>query len=314
MADVPDGFEPLPFPEDMNCCICLEPMLRAVTLDPCKHKVCQGCMAGLAARRQCPHCRHALTGAALDHTFSNLVHDAYHRMRCSGCLQEVTDAARHQCAVAALMQKFADQLGSLSDATARALIARELANPAGTPAEQEARVGDCLAREAAYLDEQLRSLAATVGAGPAPEQRRRGEVAFVGVDKKGEVFGKVTDAETGMTYFLHSRSLLDGAILQPMLQVSYVLAPSPLKLGEDIAAQARAEDPAARRRGVVKVWWADRKFGFITEAGADRRDLWFGGADWQGEEPPQAEMPVEFTAGVSAVVADRPVALRIHPA
>lgn len=32
MSAIPLGFEALPFPENLNCCVCLEPMLKAVTL------------------------------------------------------------------------------------------------------------------------------------------------------------------------------------------------------------------------------------------------------------------------------------------
>lgn len=55
-------------------------------------------------------------------------------------------------------------------------------------------------------------------------------------------------------------------------QVSYVLAPNPMRPGEEIATQARAEGEGARRLGVVKVWHNNKKFGFITETAGERRD------------------------------------------
>ena len=47
--------------EEVQCCICLDPMVNAVSLSVCPHKFCEECigraMAAPSARDRCPTCR-----------------------------------------------------------------------------------------------------------------------------------------------------------------------------------------------------------------------------------------------------------------
>eukprot|EP00667_Euglena_gracilis_P009910 EG_transcript_10067 len=130
------------------------------------------------------------------------------------------------------------------------------------------------------------------------EERRFGVVTFVGIDKNNAVFAKVEDAETKKEVFFHSGCQVDGAVLRETLRVSYILVEDKVRAGELRAAKGRVEDEAARRRGVVTYWSAEKRFGFVVETGAELK-YWFGGRSWQGAVPPQVGMAVEFSGGKS---------------
>eukprot|EP00667_Euglena_gracilis_P009004 EG_transcript_9137 len=342
MPAIPLGFEALPFPENLNCCVCLEPMLKAVTLDPCKHKVCQDCAAPL---RACPTCRATITGSAFDHTFSSIVEDAYHRVRCTGCLQDVLgpDAARHRCRVAELLRRFADEAGGLSDATARALIARELTSLEGTPAQQEERVRACLAREAAHLEAQLRSWAAAVAgsAGPGPDQQppatatsagsvtgperegspvseearaivaelHHGTVAKVALDKNGKLYGYIEDSMSKVFYYFHSSAVAEGLQPAPGRPVSFRPTATPHS-PTGVTATHVNEDSV--RRGVVKAWKAAKQVGYLAEPG--EQDAFFHANEWKGREgAPEVGTAVEFIASPNPGHPDTRYAKRVTP-
>eukprot|EP00667_Euglena_gracilis_P006511 EG_transcript_6571 len=139
-------------------------------------------------------------------------------------------------------------------------------------------------------------------------ERRHGSVVFVDIGQDDKIFARVDDVETKREYYLHSASLLDGALLQVGLCVSYSLVESPAWPGVMRAEQARVEDTRARRRGTVGPWDADRGCGCIVEGGADGTEYWFDEAAWQGRGPlPEEGAEVEFS-GRRVATQSEPVA------
>ncbi|CUF27607.1 zinc finger protein, putative [Bodo saltans] len=65
-------------PKSCSCCVCLEPMVHAVTIVPCHDKLCRACATkimsgGGGAEQKCPLCRKHIQTVVKDHTFSNAV-------------------------------------------------------------------------------------------------------------------------------------------------------------------------------------------------------------------------------------------------
>ena len=81
---------------DLECVVCLELMVKAVSLTPCNHNVCSTCVAVLP-NNKCPHCVKDIKSSGTDHFVQRQA--AKERVKCRRCSVVMTAEAflAHSC-------------------------------------------------------------------------------------------------------------------------------------------------------------------------------------------------------------------------